>query len=559
MLAKIRHFRRYVEILLILGRHALGYLWGRAVSQPGRGTVPQAKPLPGWEGRGYEETPSGREVPRLRRLFEDLGPTFIKLGQVLSSRPDLVPRELAEDLRGLQDAVRGFGPEEVRTQICQELGSPPESLFVFFDYCPVAAASVAQVHRAVLGTGEQVAVKVQRPGLRVVVERDLSLLPGIAGLLNRTVIGRTCSLEEIVEVFSRQIRREMDFTVEGLCMEAFREIYALCPGIVIPRVYWDYTTSQVLTMDYVAGQRIEQWERGGGDGGPLLARTLLHALLLPFFKAGMIYADPHPGNVLFLPQGQVALVDFGMVGRMDDTFRFQVARLLLALEARDVEAVMDFTTKVGEVTREINRQELYEDLAELMDKTCRLDRGSINLGHLVTGMVQVSLRHGVKVPGSFLAIGKAVLAGEGLARRLDPHVDVLAVARPLAAEYMRSRLRPDMNAERLYQRVAGMVQTLSTVPGDIARLIGHLAEGKFTTIFVHRGLDTLYDSLDVVSMRISLSVLAGALMGGSALVLHAGAGPRVGGLSVLGLAGFLVAVVMAVWMALGMLRHGKLK
>lgn len=547
---------RFGEILMISGRFGLYYLWGRgtgAISRRRAALKPlvKAEPIP-------SKLELGRP-PLVCRWLEDLGPTFVKLGQVISSRPDLASKELADQLRGLQDQVPGFGHREVRAQFRRELGQEPQHLFLDFDFNPVAAASIAQVHLAILPDGKKVAVKVQRPGVKSWIQRDLDLIPWLTRFLHPTVIGQTCDLDELIRVFTRQIQRETDFMAEALNMETFRELSKDFPGVVVPRVYWQYTSSQILTMDYVRGLQINDWVKtGAGDMGNY-AQNLMHALWMPFFCGGLIYGDPHPGNVLLMPDGRIGLIDFGIVTRADAAFRYQVAKFLLALANRDVAGVMDFTLKLGIITRDFSKEELFEDLSELMDKACRLGMGSINMGHLIGGMVQVALRHGIKVPGRFMAVAKAVIAGEGLARRLDPQLDVLAVGRSLALEYVQSCLRPQLAQEKIYQKAADTMQTAAAIPGDVAKFIHRLAEGNFTTIFFHKGLEDLNQSIEIFSLRLSISVITGALLLGSGLVLQAGAGPQFRGLSIIGLGGFLLAIGMGFWMILGMTKKGQLK
>lgn len=505
----------------------------------------------------------GREIwpVRARRVLEDLGPTFIKLGQLLASRPDLVPKEVAGEFSKLLDEVPGFGLQQVRSQCISQLGALPEEIFAFFDYSPLASASIAQVHRAWLKSGHPVAVKIQRPGLRRVIEKDLSILRALESRLAHSPLGRVCNVPEIIHVYSRLIRRELDFTAEGLSMESFREIFAPYPEIVVPRVYWQYSGQEILTMDFIQGNTIsaEELESGDSQRRKALARNLLRAVLIPFFKTGVFHADPHPGNVLFLPDQRLGLIDFGIVGRLDEDFRHQVAQLMLALEEGNVSEVVNITLILGLVEQKINRADLYQDIAEVMEKATSMNNGGINMGHLINGMVDISLGHGIKMPGSFFALGKAIVNAEGMAQRLDPSLNILEVARPLALEYLRERLQPNLSSMKLYQKSNSLLKTATKIPGHLAQVLENLAEGELKTVFVHRGLETFYSMLDVASTRLSLSLIIGSLMGGSALILHAELGPKIAGLSLVGLSGFMIAFGLGVWMVIGMIRHGRLK
>lgn len=526
---QLGHLSRYGQIALALLRHGGPYLVHRRQE----------------------------ELPRcLRRILEDLGPTFIKLGQLLSTRPDLVPIEWAKELAKLQDKVEPFGPEKVREQVRFYFGLPPEQVFASFDYEPVAAASIAQVHRARLPNGVEVAVKIQRPGLRKLVEQDLSILRAWVPILRQGYLGRILNLEEVVQVFARQIGHELDFSREAVTMAAFRRILTL-EDVVVPRVYWDYCRQGVLTMDFIEGCRINDEDALAGLDVDrcYLARLVLRAVLVPFFQDGFFHADPHPGNVLFLPGPRVALLDFGIVGRLDRDFRHEIARLMIALARRDVERLLEIALSLGVPTRPINRDRLYEDMAHLMEKVNSLGP-AVTMAQLVNGMVEISLEHGLRMPGAFFTLGKAVVAAEGLARRLDPELNIMEVAAPTALEFLGEEVRPQIETEKIYVGAADAWRAFSQLPWNVARVMENLAEGKQATVFVHRGLESLYQMLDVASRRLAASLVLAAGMAGSSLILHAGLGPNWAGFSLAGLLGFVVSGLFAFWLVVGMMRGG---
>lgn len=552
-----RNLTRIGEILQVVTKYGYGYL------------LSGTKLAKAWRAQGWPEPASKPGVflanqeplARVRMIFAELGPTFIKLGQLLSTRPDLIPKDLARELSYLQDNVPPFGVREVRAQVEKELGAPPEKIFSSFDYRPLASASIGQVHRACLPDGTEVVVKIQRPGLREIIERDLAVLEDLGELFKRSLLQQICDFDEILDVFRRQIRREMDFTIEAMNQEAFREIYRPYPQIVVPGVYWQYTTREILTMDLIRGAKLdtcEHWFQRSGRG-PGIARLLMTALLLPLFQEGIYHGDPHPGNILFLPGERLALLDFGLVGKLDRDFRFQMAQLMLAVEGRDVAKVAEITTKMGITTRPIDQHKLYEDLSDLLAKTCRLNNPSINLGHLLNGMIDISLQHGIKMPGYFFTLGKAVVTGEGLAKRLDPHLNVIETVKPLAVEYLKGCMQPELKPENFYRRTTEFFQVLSQVPKDLAKIAYNLAQGELSIVFVHRGLENLYHMLDTVSTRLAVSLIIGAGIAGSAVIIAQEVGPRIWGYSSLGLIGFAVSSAFGLWMVWGMLRHGRLK
>lgn len=492
---------------------------------------------------------------RVRMLFADLGPSFIKLGQLLSTRPDLVPKEYAEELGKLQDRVGAFSPAEVRRQINKAWGCGPEKIFSFFDYQPVASASIAQVHKAELPGGQQVAVKIRRPRLKKLVEKDLAVLEDLQGVLQRSILGQICDVAEIREIFSRQIRRELDFTVEALNMDRFREVFADTP-IKVPRVYWDYTTEQVLTMEWVEGTPAKEVLAANRDeaAGRQFAERVLQTVLVPFFRQGIFHGDPHPGNIFLLDDGRLGLVDFGITGRLNEEFRFTVAELMIAISERDTCAVVNITKKLGVMTRKVNEEHLYQDISEMLDRAAGL-RDGISFSRLINGMIDIALNHGIKLPGSFFLLGKAMLTAEGLARQFDPHLDVVEVARPLAVHYMRNHLQPSFSQEQFYKQSVNLLKGLMEFPQDVARVIANLARGELMTIFVHRGLEPFYDKLDVVSSRLAISLIIVAMMISSALIILLDKP----GYLLFGLISFSIASILGVWMVIGLIRDGKIR
>lgn len=366
-----RHFSRYKEIIGILLNHGFDYiagevgvkgsiLWKRKFIRRKKEYIVQSFP------------------ERLRFLLEDLGPTFIKLGQLMSTRPDLVPREYIVELEELQDNVEEFGREHVQKQFIKELGDLPENIFAEFEYEPVACASIGQVHRAVLDDDSLVAVKIQRPNLEEVVEKDLAILNDVAPILqNRTVLGQLCDVEEIIDVFARHIRREMDYQVEALNTETFYELFRKNEKIVVPKIYWDYTTKKILTMEFVTGHRIEAAEKEffTSENRGIYAYNLYYSLFKPLFDKGIFHGDPHPGNILFQDDGRVVLIDFGIVGRFDATVRQQMGQLIVALAESNVNMVIELIMKTGRTTKTVNRQHFYEDVAEMVDKANGVNNG----------------------------------------------------------------------------------------------------------------------------------------------------------------------------------------
>ncbi|NLC76841.1 MAG: AarF/ABC1/UbiB kinase family protein [Clostridia bacterium] len=485
-----RNYRRIGQIL----RVALGLAW--AMFRETR----FKKPLSSGSANPYRH---------VRRALEELGPTFIKLGQFLSARPDLIPAELASELAQLQDKVLPLKREEVRQQLSRSFGRAPEEMFRLFDYEPLAAASIAQVHKALLHNGREVAVKIQRPNLQRLAREDLSILRNHKRRIARSFPGRLVDVEEFIDDLGRKIRRELDFTNEAFNMDTFRGILAPIEGVIVPQVHWEYTTKEILVMDYTPGVKPETLSSGERR---LAAWLLLRSLLLPVFQEGIFHGDPHPGNILFQPGGRIAWVDFGSVGRLDDAFRRRMMILLVAVAQRDAAKVAELTLEWGQVAGPYNPAHLYEDTAELLERVSRLGKGQVHLGQLMVGMMEISLTHNIKLPESFLLLGRALLAGEGQARRLDPDADLLGAALTLAGSRLQEQLVPKLEQEDFYLKSLIYRESLPTLYRHTGEILANLSRGRQQVVFSHQGLEPLARAVEKAGLYIALGLISGILL-----------------------------------------------
>ena len=554
MFERYRNLSRYREICRVLIRHGFDYI-AEQMSFRGNKCRVEADP---------DDYPAEKlSLPkRVRFLFEDLGPTFVKLGQLLSTRPDLVPREYVTELENLQDNVEEVSVEDIRRQFVKEVGSGPEKVFKYFNYRPLASASIGQVHEAVLPGGELAVVKIQRPHLHQVIARDLSILKSVAGILqHRTIVGQVCDVHEIIDVFERQIRRELDYNTEALNTESFYRIFAGDDRILVPRVFWDYSTEGVFTMEYLRGMRVEELIELGLPESLRrdYACRVIKAVFCPLFERGIFHGDPHPGNVLFQEDGKVVLIDFGIVGRVDDGHRTSTAELMVALAERDVASVMEVIVNTGKVTRRINNEHFYEDVAEITEKANSVTSGGLELGRLINGMIKISVSHGIMVPDNLFILGKTVVLCENIARRISPDLDVAAVIKPLAVEQLKRTLQPVIDPGKVYKQLNSLMDVIFSLPRDLAGAVQNLARGETKITFYHRNLNWLYDMLDVASSRIAFSMIIAALIVGSTLIMHAGRGPLLWGYPLMGTLGFLFSGVLGIWVLISMLRSGRLK
>lgn len=494
---------------------------------------------------------------QVKFALEQLGPTFIKLGQILSTRPDLVGIKVAAELAGLQEQVEQMPWEQVEQQLIRSLGVDHQTLFRVLDRESMASASIGQVHLAVLITGERVAVKVQRPGLRDTISRDLRILRKVLPLLGKPLgLERICDVDECLTSFSRTIQRELDFRQEGQNMDNFRKVLEDFPAVVVPRVFWRYSSVEVLTMEWLDGCKAGDWQNSGqGIMGAELAQNLMLGLLLPFIRTGMFHGDLHPGNVRLMEDGRLAFLDYGITGYMPTHFRDQAGELLRALWKGNVDRVVELALDMGTTTGKLNQFNLHEDMAGVINRVKGLGGENYTFGDVLLGMMQISLHHNLKMPGPFFMLGKALTLGESLARELDPGFEILSVAERLGLELVLGRAELCGDNEVIASKLLDWQQLALELPTQLGDILGQLSRGEMRFIFHHRNLQWLYEMLEVLSSRLALSVIIAAMAVASAIAIHAGVGPRYLGFPVLGLVGYVAAFVLGTWMAAFLIRR----
>ncbi|MBO8141438.1 MAG: AarF/ABC1/UbiB kinase family protein [Firmicutes bacterium] len=547
---RYRHLRRYRQIAEVLLRHGFGY----AVEQL------DLHHLVPFRRRLVPPPDSGRtRGARLRAAVEELGTTFIKLGQLLSTRPDVVPQDIRQELARLQDRVPPVPTERVVAQLEQELGRPVGEVFASFDPEPLAAASIGQVHRALLPGGSQVAVKVRRPEIEGMVETDLEILEGLAALAEERFGRERFSPKELVDEFARALRREMDFRLEAANIERFRRIFADEPRVRLPKVYWEWTTSGVLVSEFFDGVKItdrEGLERIGADPKNL-ARLGAEVFLRQVLIEGVFHGDPHPGNFFVLPDGRLGVVDFGIVGRLEEDDMNAIADMMIGVTRRDPNRVVNGLIRLGAVARGADWRDLRRDLADLIDRHYGQPLGRMELGSIVHEVLQVTHRHRIRMPSDLFLLGKALVAIEGLGRQLDPEFNAVELAEPFVRDLIRRRLDPASMARRAAKEASSYLEMLARLPEKADETLTRLLEGNVHIHFIHEGLERTVRRLELMGNRMAAAVVLGALILGSAIVLQADAGPRLFGVPALGLVGFVLAGVVGLGLIIGILRSGR--
>jgi ubiquinone biosynthesis protein len=552
-----RQLRRLREIVTVFVRYGFVDVVGRLRLAPylalGRRVL-----LP-WRGRGNG---AGALTPpqRLRLAFQDLGPTFIKFGQALSLRADVLSPEVVAELARLQDEVPPLDPGQAEAAVEAELGVPLEQVFRRFDPVPLAAASIAQVHRATLVGGEEVAVKVRRPGIAAVIESDLAILAQIARLAERYLAdAELYGPSNLVVQGARAIRRELDLAREGRTIDRFRQNFAGDPTVRFPRVHWACTTSGVLTLEYMPGIKIsEVLSAGPAFDVPLIVRRGADAVLKQVLLHGLFHADPHPANVFVLPGNVICFLDFGNAGRLERPMREALAALVESIVRQDAERLADTLLAIGRPLGEVNTHEFRQDLTEMLDNYGSLTLGEFSISVLLQDAFAAMSRYRLQFPSDLLLLGKAFVTVEGVGRQLDPSFKLVDHARPIVERVLRERLAPSAVAERVSDLGREAAGALQSVPRDLVEIVRKARTDRLQIQFVHRNLEHFVQEMDRSSNRLSFAVVIAALIVGSSFIFQSSAGPHLVGYPALGLGGYLVAAFLGIWLAIGILRSGRL-
>ncbi|OAT80366.1 ABC1 kinase family protein [Desulfotomaculum copahuensis] len=514
---RYKHFSRYREIANVLVRHGFGYL----AQQFGLAEFTG----PRREHAGSREQPSLSPAERVRLVLEELGPTFIKLGQVLSTRADLLAPEYIRELEKLQDRVPPFPFAQVRERIQMELGQPLEEIFTSFDPVPLAAASIGQVHRATLAGGQEVAVKVERPGTEKTLSTDIEILYDVARLVDRHGPWREFyRWEEMVEEFERTVREEIDFVREGRHADTFRHQFAGDPTVYFPAVHWDYTTSKVLTLEYVEGVKLNALAEPAGQGidRRLVARRLTDALLKQILLHGFFHGDPHPGNLAALSGDRVLFMDFGIVGRLDENLQEQIGNLVLGLVRRSTPQVLRAVESLGVLPPHVDREMLHRDIDALREKYYEVPLGEISLAESMSDVMTVAFRHRIRVPAQFTLLVKTLVTLDGVAVQLDPGLSIIELARPFGRRLLARRFSPEGLQRLIVEHLEDYHHLFTHLPRRLDRVLDQAGRGEIRIKTVNPEMSRIAGRLNAMVNRLVLGILLGSLIVGSSLLVGRG-------------------------------------
>ena len=498
---------------------------------------------------------------RVRMAIEELGPTYIKLGQVLSTRPDLVPAQFIKELAKLQDNVPPFGFSEVSRIIEAEFGVPLKKLFEYFDENSFASASIGQVHRARLADGETVAVKVQRPGIKKIIEVDLEIMLHLATLMERNIEEMSLFRPvKIVEEFARTLEKEIDYTIEATSMERFGRNFLADPSTYVPKVFRDTSSERVLTMEFMEGIKISDIDRidKAGYDRELITVRGADFFLKQVFEHGFFHADPHPGNIFVLPDNVICLLDFGMTDSIDRQTREEFVDLIESVvhqhESRTAQVLLKLTS--WDYKPDIRR--LEKDVADFMGQHLYKPLKDIEIGKLLNRLLELVSRHRLIVPPDIFLMMKALTTIEGVALMLNPDFDMVRQTAPFIEKVKLARFYPGRIAGDIIKLGSDMLQFAHRFPKDMLEIMRLIRQQKLAVQMEHKGLETMLATYDQISNRISFSIIIAALIIGSALIVISAIPPLFYGISLIGIIGFLAAALMGIWLLVAILRKGRL-
>lgn len=503
----------------------------------------------------------------LRNILTELGPVYVKLGQLLSTRPDLLPPAYIQELSSLQSTVPAIPPAEMEGPIRQWLPQPPEDIFQSLDYRAIAAGSIAQTHKAILKDGRTVALKVQRPGIDRQVERDMGLIRDVARLVSGTQFGQRYNVLELAEEFSDALRAELDFTTEASYTDRLRRSLSQSrwfdtQQLVVPEILWELTNSKLMVMEWLQGKPIlqsaiaTQNDEASLEKRSAVTTLLFRAFFKQFFVDGFFHADPHPGNIFYLDDGRVALLDCGMVGRLDPSTRAAMTEMVLAIANCDAQRCTQLTLQLAEPLQPVNLARLESDFGRLLGRYYGLNLEEISTAEVFGELLDAGTRNHVRWPANVGLFTKSLANLEGAARQFYPDVNLLDEIRPLMVDLFRQQLIGDDPLQALLRTGLEFRNLSLSSPRQFGFLLDRLSSEQLKWNIHIQGLDGLRRSLDDAANRRAFSTVVAALIVGAAIV---STGQQTSQGQILSTILFVAASLLGLWLVFSILRSGRLR
>lgn len=543
-----RHLDRYIQIGGVLAAHG----WQNLVARVGLSR------LFGLRAHGTGTVPAPVQV---RLALEELGPTFIKLGQLLSTRSDIIPGEYIDELEKLQDSAPPIPIETVYQMIEAEFGAPVASIYAEFDPAAVGTASLGQTHSAVLSDGRSVVVKVQRPGIRTAIDNDLEIVGGLARFLDSHFEQlRVYGLPDLVEEFAISLHHELDYTREGRNGDTLRKNLQQLDCARVASTVWEFTTPRVLTMDCISGVKITDTARLDveGYGRHEIATNLTRIFLRMVLVDGFFHADPHPGNLVVLDGNVIGLLDYGMVGRLDSHLKASVVMLLANYVRQDAYGFSEVLLDIGAVPADLNRKEYTQAMDRFLRQYYDAPLREVQIGQMLQNALHISAKFSVRLPSSLALLVKVIVQCEGITKHLESEFDFTQAAREFVTKALRDELTPQSIRMKLIESILSWKNLILDLPHRTSEVLERMSSGTFRIAFKHEGLEGAIRDIDKSANRLSFALMVSSMIIGSSLILAAGLGPTYRGLPVIGLIGFGISFLFAAWLMISILRAGKL-
>ena len=543
--AAYRHFSRFKKIINVLIRYGFEDFFDSAF-------------LKKFFGKNIGETFSKEEQlfnrekdrgMRFRMALEELGPTYIKLGQILSTRPDLIPEVIAKELEKLQDSTKPFSYIRVRQIIKEELGKEPDELFKYFCPTPLAAASIGQIHKAILHTGEKVIVKVQRPLIQKMIQVDLEIMHYIASVMEHHFEELEVQKPTlIVEEFAKTLNKEVNFELEAAYTQRFGEFFMDDPTVYVPKIFKEYCSERVLTEEFINGikiSQIQQYQEQKGINLHILADNAAKSALRQIFDFGFFHADPHPGNIFVMTGNVICYLDFGMVGRLSDREKNQIIKLLYYAIRRDDLKLCEVALEMLESSEDINMELFQDNITEMVDEHLFKPIKEIDASRFLQQFINILRNHKVRLKANYFLMVKSLLTAEKSIRTINPEFDVISASRPFVERAMKERFSLKNVAKSLYDPAEAVFGLLASLPKDIDEIVTKVKKGKLKIEFEHRGLENFSLKLHKIVGELSMSVIIAAVLISSSLVINSNIPPLYNGVPVIGIVGFVLSFVIS--------------
>lgn len=551
-----RHMNRYREIITVLAKYGFEDLVSRSNLEK---YVDHGIKL--IRGKEQSHIASLSRWERMRMAMEELGTTFIKFGQIMSNRPDLLPKELIVELEKLQDAVTPFSAAEAQQLIEEELQKPINDLFLEYINIPVASASVAQVHKAILPNGETVAVKVQRPGIERLIEVDLEIMHHLATIMSQySKAIRVLNPAGIVKEFERSIKKEIDFTIEASNIERFGRNFQGDPTIYVPKVYREYTTRKVLTMEYVDGIKVSEIDKllQSGNDPKIIASRGADLVIKQMFEHSFFHADPHPGNILVLEDNVICFLDFGMMGVLLPNQKESLGNIIIGVVNKDANKITKTLLRLSGNNHYDDIDQLEYQIAELLEQYAYLSFKDFDMGVFLNRLLTLALDFQLKLRPDIYLLVKALVTVEDVGSKLDPDFILVTHMEPFARKLMRERLSTRRMIKDTYNSASEFMLMLRDLPAETRDIVRQLNQGQLQIDFEHKGLEPLLKNQEQISNRVAFAIVLASLILGSSLIVLAGIPPKWNDISIIGIVGFLGAGFMGFWLLSSIMRHGRM-